>query len=581
MLPYIPAAVVRIVAVEVSNFRGIKSLKWFPKQGINCIMGPGDTGKSTVLDAISLCLGPRPSMKFTEADFYNLDVDQEITVDVTVSDLPRELKRLEVFGDFLRGYDETNGSVMDEPQALQPYALTLRMKVTSDLEPQWTLHSKRAEEQGLERSLSWANRELIAPIRIDDTGDFHLSWRRGSILRKLVEGPDELSSQLTGVMREARQSFEAAGDGLETAMKLIRTTGKDLGIASVGEAKMLIDPESASVSSGALALHDGQNVPLRALGQGSRRFLIAGLHRKAGAAAPALIVDEVEKGLEPHRIERFLQTLGGGQPKHDNQVFLTTHSPVTLRALSMDDLWIARKRDGTLTLTPLESGDDAESAIRHAAEGFLSPKVLICEGKTEAALVQGLDDFRRGNGEPTLLSKGACTVVGSGSESIPASRCFLAADYDTAWLVDADGGDTMERVRTAFSDAGGSIVTWGAGEATEDALWKSVPPAQQSALLDLAISNLGPKGLNSKLESKGEALIGRKITLKEIQALCRAPLSEQHRAELGKLANKCRWYKSDAWPLRHFARDEIFPNLGAWGPSLQGMVAAIDAWASP
>jgi putative ATP-dependent endonuclease of OLD family len=41
-------------------------------------MGPGDVSKSSILDAIDLCLGARRNVQFTDADFYNLNVEKPI-----------------------------------------------------------------------------------------------------------------------------------------------------------------------------------------------------------------------------------------------------------------------------------------------------------------------------------------------------------------------------------------------------------------------------------------------------------------------------------------------------------------------
>ncbi|WP_424178270.1 AAA family ATPase [Yoonia sp. TsM2_T14_4] len=45
--------------IDIQNFRSIKSLSWCPSEGFNCLIGPGDAGKTTILDAIDLCLGAR------------------------------------------------------------------------------------------------------------------------------------------------------------------------------------------------------------------------------------------------------------------------------------------------------------------------------------------------------------------------------------------------------------------------------------------------------------------------------------------------------------------------------------------
>ncbi len=48
--------------LEIKNYRGIESLVWQPGPGINCLIGPGDAGKTTVLYAIALLLSTRPSI---------------------------------------------------------------------------------------------------------------------------------------------------------------------------------------------------------------------------------------------------------------------------------------------------------------------------------------------------------------------------------------------------------------------------------------------------------------------------------------------------------------------------------------
>jgi predicted ATP-dependent endonuclease of OLD family len=46
--------VARVRRIEIKNFWGIAALIWDPNPGINCLVDPGDSGKSTVLDAIDL-----------------------------------------------------------------------------------------------------------------------------------------------------------------------------------------------------------------------------------------------------------------------------------------------------------------------------------------------------------------------------------------------------------------------------------------------------------------------------------------------------------------------------------------------
>ena len=101
----------RIRKIQIANFRGIQLLAWCPTPGINCLIGPGDSGKSTVLDAIDLCLGARRNVQFSDADFFGLDITTPISITLTLGDLDGSMRTLEGFGAFLRGYHANTGVV--------------------------------------------------------------------------------------------------------------------------------------------------------------------------------------------------------------------------------------------------------------------------------------------------------------------------------------------------------------------------------------------------------------------------------------------------------------------------------------
>lgn len=177
----------RIRAIEVSNFRSLKEFKWFPSSGINCMIGPGDSGKSTVLDAIDLCLGARRNLQINDADFHCLDTETPITISITIGELDDGLKKIDTYGSFLRGFDAVLQIIEDEPEAGMETVLTLRLTVTNDLEPSWALVSDRAAAAGISRYLTWVDRVRLAPTRVGAVADYNLSWRRGSVLNRLSE----------------------------------------------------------------------------------------------------------------------------------------------------------------------------------------------------------------------------------------------------------------------------------------------------------------------------------------------------------------------------------------------------------
>ena len=68
-----------------------------------------------------------------------------------------------------------------------------------------------------------------------------------------------------------------------------------------------LDVQAIDITSGGIALHDN-NLPLRRLGTGSSRLIVSALQHDAGLRHIALI-DEIEHGLEPHRLARLLKYL--------------------------------------------------------------------------------------------------------------------------------------------------------------------------------------------------------------------------------------------------------------------------------
>ena len=66
--------------------------------------GCGDSGKSSILDSIDLCLGARRNIQFTDSDFHKVDVTSPILIRITVVELDDGLKNLDAYGLYLRGF---------------------------------------------------------------------------------------------------------------------------------------------------------------------------------------------------------------------------------------------------------------------------------------------------------------------------------------------------------------------------------------------------------------------------------------------------------------------------------------------
>jgi len=570
----------RVRVVEIKNFRGINELTWYPAAGINCLIGPGDSGKSSILDAIDFCLGARRSIQFTDADFHLLDVETPITIAVTLGEIDDHLKSLETYGMYVRGFNAATGTIEDEPEKDAETVLTVKLTVASDLEPTWTLVSKRADAQGLTRNLSWCDRVRLAPTRIGVMADYHLGWRRGSVLNRVSEERADASAALAKAARDARAAFGDQAQGqLGETLGVVATTARELGIPIGENIKAMLDAHSVSFSGGTISLHDEDGVPLRGLGIGSTRLLIAGLQRKAAAHSSIILIDELEHGLEPHRIIRLLGSLGAKDVPPPLQVFMTTHSPVALRELSGDQLFVTRSSVDRHNVRLLGTADDIQSTIRLYPDAFLAPKVIVCEGASEIGLIRGLDQYRTANGKAAITAQGtALADCGGGDADRPFKRAaaFHALGYRAAVVRDDDKRPTTA-VETSFIAGGGTVVAWRDGRALEDELFLSLTDDAVGKLLDRAVELHGKELINEHIKSASQN--AKDLDGINFEAVING-ISRESRAVLGKAARtkKAGWFKSVTW-MEDAARDIVGPDLANADPDFRALVDYIFAWA--
>ena len=562
----------RIREILIENFRGIASLSWQPQPGINGLIGPGDSSKSTILDAIDWCIGARRSLSVTDADFHGLQIDRPIRILVTIGALQESLKSLESYGLFLRGFDAATCAVEDEPGDGLEDVLSVELTISDDLEPHWTLVSDRASAQGLSRNLAWADRQRLAPLRIGSFAARHMSWQRGSLLHTLSEEELNVAAALATASRSARDSFgDQASASLEETLETVRAAAERLGIGGGRNPRAMLDPQTVSLSGGAITLHDDAGIPLNKLGLGSSRLLVAGLQGSAESASGIVLVDELEHGLEPHRIARFLVALGAKETDVQRQVFLTTHSPVVLRELQARQLHVVRRGSSHQVLWA-GSQTGLQGPLRSSAEGFLGTRVLICEGATEVGLVRGVDLYRDDERLPTANAAGLVMVDAGGVSRVYAlAKAFQALGYEIAVLRDDDEHPKAED-EEEFLRAGGTLFKWSEDFALEEELFFCLSDDVCVELCRLAISIHGRK----KIEDQIKSASGQNIPLDRwLESFGDIDDCHVHTSQAAKSGD---WFKRIDL-MENAARSLIAPNLDDAHEDLSSVIDGIFRWA--
>lgn len=537
----------KIRHLEINNFKGIKSLSWnVPETSTIALIGKGDSCKTTVLEAVRSVFYPHWSLQLSDADFYSAQIDNPIVIRATIGVLPEEFLNIGKYGLHLRGWNREQATLQDEPQQREvdgivvddEPVITVELKVGSDLEPHWNVITARNPE-GIGFSLS--DRKRLNTTFIGAYNSKQLSWDAHSPLSKLTDNTN-LQSCLAKVTRSAKASFEASRDELKTlddAANIVHGLAKKLGVKSREIFRSHLDLNAVNVKSGGIALHDGE-IPLRQLGLGSRRMLTCGLQTENLENQHITLIDEVEHGLEPHRISRLLKHI---KEDTEGSYLFTTHSPTVLRELDFSELNVIHNEGGQVFVRNAADKSagafNVQGTIRGHADSFLCPKVIVCEGATEVGFIRGLDDYYVSKQCESLSYFGVSYLDASGGSKVRGrAEAMHALGYKVAVFVDSDAPKQFgDKDRDELEQKGLEVVMWKGGVALEQRLFMDLPWQLLVEFLTYAIEELSVdvvQNVNSKYDGQVSPILDDWSDTNE------------YREAIGSAAKSSGWFKNIA-----------------------------------
>lgn len=526
----------RLRRLQIENFRGVKALDWRYIAETAAMVGPGDSGKSTILDAIERVLSPKWNVAFDDTDFWDLQTDVSIVIRATITNLAPSFYRDSKFGLLLHGFDTATGeAIRASGDEGEEHALVVELCVDASLEPIWSV----VDAEGEKHPFLVRDREALGMLRVGGYVDQHLGWSKGSVLTRLTDSGGAVGAVLADAARQARSGLRT--DGLEKLMaaaQKVEALGKNLGVAPRNSLVPHLDASALSLAAGALSLHDGK-VPTRRAGLGTRRLLAVAMQHEAAAESGLTIVDEFEHGLEPHRIRRLLRVLRGRVPEADGsakgQLILTTHSPTVLNELDAAEVAVTRTaRNGTVTVQSLPASVDY--ILKRTPQALLARKVIVAEGATEVGLCQALDEAWTTETGASFGYLGVAVVDGlGGTQPAEISGHLASLGYEVALLTDSDAKAKLTRA------AGAQVLAWPRGLCTEQCLANDLP---EPAIAQMAVV-ADERGGRSVREALADQLGASRPLLKEGEpsSWLTAKGLDAFRKAFGDLAKK----KNQAW----------------------------------
>lgn len=532
----------KIRKIKIKNFRGVKELDWsLPNADIFCLIGKGDSSKSTILEAIRYAFYPQWNLTLSDSDFHQCKVAEPIVIEVTIGALTEAFCALDKYGQYLRGWDAAALKLTDEPEDHLESVLTVRLTVDKDLEPKWMVVCDRHPD-GV--PFKQGDRNKVSVGLIGAYSEKQLSWATGTALAKLTEA-QSLNELLATASRTARASLDANRPvtlkNFDAAAEKSQDIAKLLGVPVSDAYKAHLDLASINLKVGGLALHDG-DIPLRQLGLGSRRMLLCGIQKMGLEEGHITLFDEVEFGLEPHRITRLIKHVREDQR---GQYFLTTHSPTVLRELTVKELYVVHSKGGVVQITSAaKDGLEVQGKIRSSTEAFLAKKVVVCEGATEVGFVRGFDDHQVGKGIDPLSFHGVALLDARGASKIKdLAKAFKSLGYDVSVLADADAEDQFSTADVAeLTKLGVPVHVWSDKYSLEERAYQDLPWDSVLVSLKLAQNELGYP-VYDQVRSRVQEAIDLDLE--------KWPESAKLRTAIGSAGKKAGWFKDttrgDQW----------------------------------
>jgi putative ATP-dependent endonuclease of the OLD family len=423
----------QVARIHIENFRGIKDTSLdLTKHAV--LLGDNNTGKTTVLEALDLALGPdrlNRTPPIDEHDFYQgryatktkkptpggvgavevegandapaaaepqagadvaADEGLQIRIDVTIVDLTEEQRNR--FGDYIEFWDKDARKLYQEaePEGVDAANISPALRVTffgkydedeDDFEGK-TFYTSSLEAGGAPDPFSKKDKQVCGflYLRSVRTGSRALSLERGSLL-DIILRLKEVRPQMWEGAIEKISGFSVAEDpslGISGVLQSINTAlkkyvPKEWGIEPHLKVSNLTREHLRKVITAFIATGDGSHAaPFYRQGTGTINMLVLAMLSQIAQDKQNVIfaMEEPETAIPPYAQKRIIHEVR----KLASQTLFTSHSPYVLEEFSLDDTVIlSRDTAGTLKQSQVVLPDSVK--LKRYRQEF---RTRFCEG---------------------------------------------------------------------------------------------------------------------------------------------------------------------------------------------------------
>ena len=437
----------QIRKLEIENFRGIKRATIFlPRHAV--LIGDNNVGKTTILEAIDLVLGPDRLSRVPpvdEHDFYHgqympLSDDSKegdssqsgaivgtpdndettkqtpklpptIKIELTIVDLSEEQSAR--FGDYIEWWNDAANELYAEPTpgGVDAESIKKALRVTfigqydhedDDFEGQ-TCFSRSLDESDRPVGFTKKDKQICGFLYLRSlrTGSRALSLERGSLL-DIILRVKEVRPQMweatigtlasSSVARDPDLGISGVLESINTALK--QYVPKEWGIEPHLKVSNLTREHLRKVITAFIATGEGTHAaPFYRQGTGTINMLVLAMLSLIAEDKQNVIfaMEEPETAIPPYAQKRIIHEVR----KLSSQTIFTSHSPYVLEEFALDEtVVLSRDTQGSLAQSVVTLPESVkpkryrQEFRTRFCEGLLARRILIAEGATESAALR-------------------------------------------------------------------------------------------------------------------------------------------------------------------------------------------------
>lgn len=402
----------KIRRLHIENFRGIKTAD-ISFDGHTVLIGDNNAGKSTILEAIDLVLGPDRLSRIPvidEHDFYNgIYIDESgepmvINIELIVGELSAEQKRK--FSNNIEFWNKKTKELLVEPpiEKIESKSVEEVIRVAFNgsydkEEDDFAGETFFCSPVDVKSKFHKSNKRDCGflYLRALRTGSRALSLERGSLLdiilriqelrpqmwenilnqlreTEVKSGEDDEVNKILSNVQDALKEFVPSDWGSKPHLKVSNLTREHL-------RKTLV----VFMSTGS----DGYFVPFNHQGTGTINTMVLALLSMIAELKQSVIfaMEEPEIAIPPYTQKRIINSIRNKSA----QAIFTSHSPFVLEEFEPKHITLINREKGKMTGTPIvfpssikPKSYSKEFRMRFA-EALLAKRILITEGSTEAS----------------------------------------------------------------------------------------------------------------------------------------------------------------------------------------------------